>query len=152
MANTELSNKLNSALRYGGATAGTAFAFLALISILSPEQVAELKAQVEILNNSIITGYGALIKMWIILGPIAIGVAAKLGWNSSSVQAMAGKLLTIATNVNDPKGATEAKVVLVNAAASKDIGSQGVVNPEMAANPATAANVVAAAPMLPPKP
>lgn len=149
MANTELSNKLNSALRYGGTASATIFTVMAVFSLLSPEQVADLKAQVEILNSSIATGYGALLKMWIILGPVAIGVAAKLGWNSSSVKAMAGKLLTIATNKSDPAGATEAKVVLVNAAASKAIGSQGVVNPELAANPATPGNVVANATDLP---
>lgn len=149
MANTELSNKLGSALRYGSATAGTAFTMMAVLSLLSPDQVVSLKANVETLKTSIITGYGALVNMWIILGPVAIGIAAKLGWNSSSVQALAGKLLTIATNKTDPKGATEAKVVLVNAAASKAIGSQGVVNPELAANPATPGNVVASASDLP---
>lgn len=149
MANTELSNKLSSALRYGSASAGMAFTLLAVLSLLSPDQVVTLKANVETLKTSIITGYGALVNMWIILGPVAIGVAAKLGWNSSSVKALAGKLLTIATNKSDPKSATEAKVVLVNAAASKDIGSQGVVNPDLASNPATSGNVVASAAGLP---
>lgn len=148
MANTELSNKLSSALRYGGTGAGMLFTLMAVFSLLSPEQVADLKAQVEILNGSIVTGYGALLKMWIILGPIAIGIAAKLGWNSSGVQAMAGKLLTIAANKADPK-AIDAKVAIVNAAASKDIGSKGVVNAELAANPATPGNVVASASDLP---
>ena len=141
MANTELSNKLASAFRYGSTAVAATFMVLAAFSILSPDQVTALKADIEILKTSVLTGYGALIDMWAILGPVAIIVAGKLGWNSSSVQALAGKLFNIAKNASDPK-ATEAKVALVNAAASKEIGSQGVVNAELASNPATADNVV----------
>jgi hypothetical protein len=141
--NTELSNKLNSALRYGGTGAGMLFTMMAVFSLLSPDQVVALKANVETLKTSIVTGYGALVNMWIILGPVAIGVAAKLGWNSSSAQAMARKLLSIASNDQDPKS-MQAKVELVNAAASKSIGSEGVINPALAADPNTVSNVVAA--------
>lgn len=147
-SNTELSNKLNSALRYGGTAAGTAFTLMAVVSLLSPDQVVQLKANVETLKTSIITGYGALVNMWIILGPVAIGVAAKLGWNSSGVQAMVRKSLSIAANTDDPKS-MQAKVELVNAAASKSIGSEGVVNPTLAADPNTATNVVAASADIP---
>jgi hypothetical protein len=140
---TEFSNKLNSALRYGGTAAGTGFTLLAVLSLLSPDQVVQLKGDVETLKTSIITGYGALLNMWIVLGPVAIGVAAKLGWNSSGAQAMARKLLSIASNDADPKS-MQAKVELVNAAASKAIGSEGVINPALAADPNTATNVVAA--------
>ena len=149
--NTELSNKMYSALRYGGTAVGAVFTVMAALSLLSVDQVAQLKGDVETLKTSIVTGYGALIDMWIVLGPVAIGVAAKLGWNSSSVKAMAGKLFNIAKNDDDPAKATEAKVALVNAAASPEIGSQGVVNPEMAANPATSDNVVSAPSQVPPK-
>jgi hypothetical protein len=143
MANTELSNKLNSALRYGGAAAGTAFTLMSVISLLTPDQVVQLKANIETLKTSIITGYGALVNMWIILGPVAIGVAAKMGWNSSGVQAMARKLLSIAANDQDPKS-MQAKVEIVNAAASPEIGTTAVVNTALAADPNTASNVVAA--------
>lgn len=150
MASTELQNKFSALKRYGVTAGGTALTIMAVLQLLSPEQVTEIKAQAEILNQSIITGYGALTKMWIIAGPVAVGFAVKMGWNSSSVQALAGKLLGIAKNDQDPK-ATEAKVALVNAAASPDIGSQGVVNKELAANPLTAGNVVAAPTMMPPQ-
>lgn len=151
MADTELSNKVNSGVRYSGTVLATTFTIMAALSLISPDQLVALKTNLETLKTSVVTGYGALVNMWIILGPVAIGVAAKLGWNSSGVQAMAGKLLTIAANKADPEKATEAKVAIVNAAASKEIGSQGVVNPELAANPATSSNVVASPAAIPAK-
>lgn len=151
MANTEFSNKLNSALRYGGTAAGTAFTFMAVISLLTPDQVVQLKANVETLKTSILTGYGALVNMWVILGPVAIGVAAKLGWNSSGVQAMAKKLLSIASNDQDPKS-MQAKVEIVNAAASPEIGTTAVVNTTLAADPNTVSNVVASPSQVVPMP
>lgn len=150
MANTELSNKLSSLKRYGATAGGTALTLLGALSFLDAGQIAEIKAQVDILNQSFVTAYGALTKMWIILGPIGVAVAARMGWNSSGVKELAGKLLGIAANGADPKS-IEAKVELVNAAASPAIGSQGVVNKELAANPATAGNVVAAPELVPAK-
>lgn len=149
--NTELQNKLSALKRYGVTAAGGALTIAGVLQLLTPEQIVELKAQADILNQSIMTGYGALTKMWIIIGPVMIGMAARLGWQSSSIKALAGKLLGIATNDADAKGATVAKVALVNAAASPDIGSQGVVNQQLAANPATAGNVVAAPEFIPGK-
>lgn len=143
---TEFQNKLNSALRYGATATATGLTFFAAISILTPDQVAELKAQIEILNQSILTAYGALTKMWIIAGPVAVGVAAKLGWNSSGVQALANKLFSIAANKADP-ASTQASVAIVNAAAAKEVAGEGaaVIAPAIATNPATAENVVASA-------
>lgn len=149
MANTELQNKLASAYRYAGTTGATALTVLGALSFLDAQQIAEIKAQVDIFNQSVVTAYGALTKMWLILGPIAILVAGKIGWNSSSVQSLAAKLLGIAKN--DDK----AKEVLVTAAASPDIGTQAIVNPALAASPATPGNVVASAAVaaqLPPAP
>jgi len=148
MADTEFSNKLNAALRYGGTTAGTAFTMMAVLSLLSPDQVVALKANVETLKNSILTGYGALVNMWVILGPVGVMLLAKMGYSSSSVQAMAAKLLKIAANAADP-ASKQAKVEIVNAAASPAVGSTGVVNKVLAADPATAPNVVASPAELP---
>lgn len=144
MANTELSNKLSSLTRYAGTAGATTLTILGALSFLDAQQIAEIKAQVDILNQSVVTAYGALTKMWLILGPVAIGVAAKLGWNSSGVQALAAKLLGIAKNDADPK-AQEAKEALVTAAASREIGTQAIINPTLAPSPATPPNVVVSA-------
>lgn len=139
MPNTELQNKLSAARRYAGTAGATLLTVLGALSFLTPEQIAEVKTQVDVLNQSIVTAYGALTKMWIILGPVGVAVAAKLGWNSSGVQALAGKLLDIA------KTDDKAKEVLVTAAASPDIGTQAIINPSLAPSPATPGNVVVSA-------
>lgn len=148
MANTELSNKISSLKRYGVTAGATALTVLSALQLLSPEHLADLKTQADIFNHSIYSAYGALTHMWLIVGPVMVGIAVKMGWNSSSVKALGDKLFGIAANAKDP-ASTEAKVVIVTAAASPAIGSQGVVNPEMAANPATPGNVVATASQLP---
>lgn len=144
---TELQNKLNSALRYGGSNVAMLVTIMGAFSILSPEQIAEIKTQIDLLQQSILTAYGALTKMGVILGPVAAFWLAKLGWNSSTVQSLAAKLLGIAKNeAGDPKKATEAQVAIVAAAADKSVvGENGgvVAKPEIAANPATPPNVVA---------
>lgn len=95
---TELQNKLGTLKRYGTTVGGTALFIMAGLQLLSPEQIAELKAQADILNQSVVTGYGALTKMWIIAGPVAVGIAMKMGWNSASIQALGSKLLKMATS------------------------------------------------------
>lgn len=144
MADTESKNQLNAGLRYAGTVGSTALMFAGMMALLSPDQIATVKAQIDVLNQSIITGYGALTKMWVILGPVAFSILGYFGVKSSSVKAIASKLLRIAANVADPSS-TEAKVAIVNAAANKDVAGAGavvVVSPALAANPATANNVV----------
>lgn len=148
-ADTEFGNKLNAALRYGGASAGTLFTIFGTLQFVSPEQAQDLITQVHVLNDSVLTMYGALTKMMVILGPMGVMVAGYFGVKSSSVKELAGKLLRIAANKAAPEQALEAKVAIVNAAASPDIGSQGVVNKELASNPQTAGNVVAAPELVP---
>ena len=142
---TESRNKLNALLRYAGTSGGTLLTIMGVFSLLSPEQIVDVKQQIEIFNNSIVSAYGALTKMWIILGPVAIAFLAKAGWNSSTVQAMTSKLLGIATNTSNLAAAQAARVELVKAAASPAIGTQAIVNSALAADPATPANVVVSA-------
>lgn len=144
MADTESQNQLNAGLRYAGTAAVTIFTIAGAVSLLTPEQIADLKTQIDVLNASIVTGYGALVKMWAILGPVGIAVLGYFGVKSSSVQAIAGKLLRIAANAADPSS-MQAKVAIVNAAADEAVAGKGatVISPALAANPDTSANVVA---------
>lgn len=142
---TETGNKLRSLLRYAGTSGGTLITIMGVFSFLSPEQIVEVKQQIEIFNESVLTMYGAVTKMGMILGPAAVILCAKLGWNSSSVQALTSKLLGIATNTSNLAAAQSARVELVKAAASPAIGTQAIVNPALAADPATPANVVVSA-------
>lgn len=114
---TESQNKLNAGLRYAGTSAATLFTIFGALQFVTPEQVAQLTAAVHEFNQSIVSAYGALTKMWVIIGPVALVWLGKVGFQSSSVKAMAAKLLTIAANNNDPK-ATEAQTAIVEATRS----------------------------------
>ena len=114
---TESRNKLNSALRYAGTSAATMFTIFGMMQFVTPEQVAQLTQAVHEFNDSVISAYGALTKMWIILGPIAVFWMGKLGWNSSSVQAIGEKLRAIATGPASPS-AIEAQKVAINVTAA----------------------------------
>lgn len=147
-ADTEFGNKLNAGLRYSGAAVGTIVTMFGGMQFITPEQAAELITQVHVMNESILTIYGALTKMAVILGPMGVVIAGYFGVKSSSVKELAGKLLRIAANKTAPES-IEAKVAIVNAAASPVVGSQGVVNPSLASNPQTADNVVASPSLVP---
>ncbi len=138
----ELQNKLGTLKRYGTTAGATALTIMAALQLLSPEQIAELKAQADILNQSIVTGYGALTKMWIIAGPVAIGIAVKMGWNSSSMQALGSKLLKMAT-VDVPQAPSVGGAASVGAAGS---AQADVAQAQAAiANATTAKDVLVAA-------
>lgn len=111
---TESQNKLNAALRYGGAFAATSVTFFGAIQFITPDQAAELIKQIHVFNDSILTAYGALTKMWVIAGPVALLWLGKIGFQSSSIKAMTAKLLTIAANAADPKS-SEAQTAIVQA-------------------------------------
>lgn len=95
MAETGTQNQLNAGLRYAGASAGTLFGVLGAMSLITPEQAHDLVVQVQVLNQSILTAYGALTKMGIILGPAAVMIAGYFGVKSASVQALGAKLLNM---------------------------------------------------------
>ncbi len=118
---TESQNKLNAAIRYAGTSAATVFTIFSVLSLISPEQAADLKANMETLKTSIVTGYGALQKMGLILGPVAVFLLGKAGWDSSTVQAISRKLLGIATG---PAGASaieaQTAAIQVTAAVAMD--------------------------------
>lgn len=110
---TESQNKLNAGLRYAGTSAATLFAIFGAMQFVTPEQVAQLTAAVHEFNQSILSAYGALTKMWVILGPVLIFWLGKAGVQSSSIKSLAGKLLSIAGNSLDPK-ASEAQAAIIN--------------------------------------
>jgi hypothetical protein len=109
---TESKNQVNAGLRYAGASAGTLFTVLGALQFVTPEQVAELTTQIHILNDSLFTAYGALLKMWVILGPVMVGVLGYFGVKSSSVKAIGEKLRAIATGAASPASREAQKVAI----------------------------------------
>ena len=121
MADTETGNKLNAGLRYAGTSAATIFTMMGALAILSPDQIAQLSIAVHQLNDSILSAYGALTKMWVILGPIAALYLGKVGVQSSGVKAIAEKLLHIAAGPASPAAVEAQKAVIqVTSAIAQD--------------------------------
>jgi hypothetical protein len=114
---TEGQNKLNAGLRYAGTAFGTLGFIFGAMQFVTPEQVAQLTAAVHDFNNSMISAYGALTKMWIIIGPAMVITLAKFGIDSSTVKAIGDKLLRIATGPASP-GAVEAQKAAINVTAA----------------------------------
>jgi hypothetical protein len=135
-----VSNQVNTAARYLGSNAATAFAVLGLMGFLSPEQIQALNAAM----NDFTTGIGMVVssasKMWIILGPLLAFWLAKVGIQSSSVQGLVNRLLQMAREEATP-ASDAAKVAIVNAAAALP-EVEKVVAPELAIIPTTAPEVV----------
>ena len=121
MADTETGNKLNAGLRYAGTSAATIFTMMGALAILSPDQIAQLSIAVHQLNDSILSAYGALTKMWVILGPIAALYLGKVGVQSSGVKAIADKLLRIASGpASDQAAAAQKAIVQATSAIAQD--------------------------------
>jgi len=109
---TEAQSKLGSVLRHGGTAAGTLFTLFGALQFVTPEQVAQLTAAVHDFNESIISAYGALTKMWVIIGPVGIYLIGKAGWNSASIKGISQKLMAIATGPAGPAAIEAQKAVI----------------------------------------
>lgn len=138
MAATDTSNKINVGLRYLGSNATGALTLAVALGSLSPEQSALILSKIHIMYQATQDFIGAFASIWYIVFPIVALWLGKVGVNSAGFGNMMDKLFAAAK-----AGNVDAKVAIVTAAASPDIGSTGVVNATMAANPATPSNVVA---------
>lgn len=98
MADTETKNQVNIGLRYLGTVGSTLFGVMGALALITPEQAQQLAAALHELSNSILTGYGALLKMWVILGPAGAIALTTLGIKSGGFKALGAKLLKMATN------------------------------------------------------
>ncbi len=142
---SDTTNKVAAAARYLGSNATGALAIFVALGTLSPDQQVQILASAHTMYQATHDFIGAFANVWYIVFPIVAIYLGKMGVNSSGFGVMMDKVLSAAK-----AGDIQAKVAIVNAAASPEIGSQGVVNASLAANPATAANVVAAPALVPP--
>src|ERR1700678_2805155 len=83
-----MSSQTTVGLRYAATSLATVFTMMGAVSVISPEQAQELIADLHGLNDSIVSAYGYLVKMWVILGPVIIFWLGKLGVNSSTVKGL----------------------------------------------------------------
>lgn len=144
---TDTSNKINVALRYLGSNATGGLAVFVALGTFSPDQQVQILKSAHQMYQASADFVGAAANIWYIVFPALAVILAKMGINSSGFGAMMDKVFAAAKSGN-----VDAKVAIVNAAASKDIGTQAVVNPSLAKLAATAGNVVAAPELAPPPP
>lgn len=134
---TDTGNKVNVAFRYLASNATGGLAVFVALGTMSPDQQVEILKSANTIYNSSRDIVGAAANIWYIIFPIVGIYLAKLGVNASGIGTMMDKVFAMAKSGN-----VEAKVAIVNAAASKDIGTTAVVNAELAKLAATAGNVV----------
>lgn len=134
---TDTGNKVNVALRYLASNATGGLAVFVAIGTLTPDQQVSLLKSANTIYNSSRDIVGAFANIWYIVFPIAAVWLGKMGVSSAGIGNMMDRVFAMAKSGN-----LDAKVAIVNAAASPAIGTQAIVNPELAPLAATSTNVV----------
>lgn len=107
-----MNNSLKTYLRYGGSSVITVFTVFAFISSIPPEKAQEFVAALHGFNDSILTAYGYLTKMALILGPASLGLLAKFGVDSGTVVNVIKRVLQIAQSGDTPVAADAQKKLI----------------------------------------
>lgn len=137
VAISENKNKVNVALRYLGSNATGGLAVFVALGTLSPDQQVTILKSANQMYEATYAFAGAAANIWYIVFPIIAIWLGKLGVSASGIGTMMDRVFALAKSGN-----LDAKVAIINAAASKEIGTQAIVNPELAPLAATANNVV----------
>lgn len=141
-------DKLKSAGAEVVKSTASGLAFVVALGGLPKDKADAILLNLQSAADALYQLVGAVSNLWILIVPLVVTVVARMGWTGADAKVLVGRALAQATKPTPD--AEDAKVALVSAAASPEIGSRGVVNARLAANPATPANVVASATMLPP--
>lgn len=131
---------------------GQVLAFGAGVGVISAAQDKGLMDSLtEIYNGASMVVHGAT-SFWTILTVVAAPIVGPIlaRWASNSAKTD-NQAAAVKTAVLDPNTtlSQQAKVDIVTAAASPDVGTKGIVNPLLAADPATPANVVSQPALVP---
>lgn len=119
----------------------TAATTLAALGFVNPDDVTALVAAIHQFNDGIAQTVGALGKMWIVVGPLAAWLVARLGITNPTVQNLLATLTKMATTGTAAEQvAKQAEIASATAELPK---VTAVVAPELAALPTTPNNVVA---------
>lgn len=137
---TDTTNKVNTAARYVGSNLSGALMLMAVLAGLPSEKAQTVLVNLHAIYASLQDVVGAFSNIWYIVFPIVSGLLLKVGVNSSGFGVMMDKILTAAK-----AGNLDAQRSIVSAAASKEIGTEAIINPVLAPDPATPSTVVASA-------
>jgi len=136
-APSETTNKVVVAMRYLASNATGGLAVFVALGTLSPDQQVVILKSANTIYSSTQDIVGAFANIWYIVFPILAIYLGKLGVSSSGIGATMDKLFAMAK-----AGNLEAKVAIVTAAASPELGTKAIINPDLAPSPATPDNVV----------
>lgn len=134
---TETSNSVKTGGRYAAVFAmGSAGVFM-FLGTFPPEQQAEVLKSASVMYESLKSFVGAAANIWFIVFPAIAVWLGKIGIDAGKIGNAVGRVFAMAK-----AGNLDAKVALVSAASSPAIGTQALINPELAPLPSTPANVV----------
>lgn len=153
-------SQIQAAKRHLFNTAATTFTILAAIALLPKPKGQALVDNLHIIGDSVTAIMGAVSNIWLLLGPVVLGICYRGAFTAGSFLSQVKQIITKAAsntvqggeakaalvqavdgmvvNNSDAKS-TDIKVAIVNAAAKI---SDKVVAPDLASNPNTASNVV----------
>ena len=119
----------------------TAATTIAALGLVNPDDVKTFIEAIHQFNDGIAQTFGALGKMWIVVGPLAAWFVARLGITNPTVQNLLATLTKMATSgSNAEQTEKQAEIAAATASLPK---VDGVLAPELAAIPSTPGNVVA---------
>ena len=137
----DLNNTANIITRYAGSNVSGALILAATLAGLPPEKSQAVMNSLHTIYADVHDIIGAFANIWYIVFPVVSIWLARLGINSSKIGPVMDRFLKTALSGNTAE-AREAKVAIVNAAATPALGTAAIVNPTLAADPATPSNVV----------
>lgn len=130
-------NAVTIASRYAGVFGLGSVGVFMFLGTFTPDQQTQILHSAHVMYTSLQTFVGAAADIWFIVFPAIAVWLTKIGIDSGKIGNVVNRIFDLAR-----AGNLEAKVALVNAASSPEIGTQAIVNPELAPLAATAGNVV----------
>ena len=144
VAPTETSNKTKVGFRYLGTFAAGSLTLFVALGTITPENQAEILKSARVVYDSTYNIIGAVANIWYLVFPAIAAMLGKFGVDASGWGTMIDKVFAAAK-----AGDKGAAVAIVNAAASPEIGTKAIINPELARDPATPPTVAVSVAALP---
>ncbi len=110
--------RVNSALRLAGGYTISALTAIAVLGFIPQESATALIQAIRDFNDGIQQAVGALGKMWIIAGPLLLGILAKFGIQGNSLPAIIDKLLNVARQPAETPEAAQVQQAIIQATAA----------------------------------
>lgn len=137
---TDTKNSVATASRYAGVFSLGSVGVFMFLGTFSPDQQTQILHSANVMYTSLQAFVGAAADIWFIVFPVVAIWLGKMGIDSGKIGNVVNRVFALAK-----AGNLEAKVALVSAASSRDIGTQAIINPTLAPLAETPANVVVSA-------